>query len=198
MNYSFEYIDIILLAMIVGFIFMRLRGILGRRTGHEKSLKGRINKKILEKNFSEKISKNNIQEFNDDAKEQFIKGAKIAYELIINSFSKGDAEKLKPLVDKNIFKEFSDAIKDRKDKNLISETTFIGFKSAKIKNIVDNNNIYNVTISFISEIITCVKDKNNKIISGNPDKIKLVTDTWKFSKMKKSLNPNWLLIETKS
>ena len=107
-------------------------------------------------------------------------------------------DKLKPLVDKNIFNEFSNAIKDRKNKNLISETTFIGFKSAKIKNVDDDSNIYNVTIDFISEIITCVKDKNNKVISGDPDKIKIVSDTWKFSKMKKSSNPNWLLIETKA
>ena len=177
---------------------MRLRGILGRRTGNEENLKQRINKELLKKNFTEKISKNNIQEFNEEAKEQFIKGAKIAYELIINSFSKGEMDKLKPLVDKNIFNEFSNAIKDRKNKNLISETTFIGFKSAKIKNVDDDSNIYNVTIDFISEIITCVKDKNNKVISGDPDKIKIVSDTWKFSKMKKSSNPNWLLIETKA
>ena len=176
---------------------MRLRGILGRKTGHEKNFKSRLDVEVLDKNFNEKFAKNNIQEFNDEAKEQFIKGAKAAYEIIINSFSKGDTEKLKPLLDRNIFNEFSNAIKDRKDKKLKSETTFIGFKLAKIKDVDDTNNIYNVTIDFISEIITCVKDKNNQVVSGDPDKIKVVTDTWKFSKMKKSKNPNWLLIETK-
>ena len=197
MNYSFEYIDIILLAMIAGFIFMRLRGILGRRTGHEKNFKNKFNLEAVEKNFNEKFTKNNTQEFNDEAKEQFVKGAKAAYEIIINSFSKGDTERLKPLLGKNIFNEFSNAINDRKNKKFKSETTFIGFKSAKIKDVDDANNIYNVTIDFISEIITCVKDNNNQIVSGDPDKIKVVTDTWKFSKMKKSKNPNWLLIETK-
>mgnify|MGYP001240807939 CR=1 FL=1 len=198
MNYSFEYIDIILLAMIAGFIFMRLRGILGRRTENEESFKENLEKDVLNRNFNKNFLKDNVEEFNEEAKERFVKGAKAAYELIINSFAKGDIKTLKPLVDKNIFNEFSKAINERNEKKLIAETTFIGIKSAKIKDVEDGNNIYNVTIDFISEIITCIKDQNNKVISGDPDKIKIVTDTWKFSKIKKSLNPNWLLIETKA
>ena len=72
----------------------------------------------------------------------------------------------------------------------------IGIKSVKIKDFTDVNSIYNVTVDFISEIITCTKNIDNKVVTGDPDKIKIVTDTWKFSKDKRSNSPNWLLIET--
>ena len=76
--------------------------------------------------------------------------------------------------------------------------TFIGVNSAEIKNHKKNNGFLEVTVDFTSEIISSVKDKNNKIISGDPQKVKKVYDTWKFSKDIRSKNPNWLLIETES
>ena len=195
MNYSFEYIDIILLAMIAGFIFLRLRGILGRRTGNEENFAGQMNEKFTKNpNFVKKNSDN----FDEASKAQFIKGAEAAYEMIITSFSKGDLKKLKSLLDKKIYSEFSLAIKERNNNKIKSETTFIGIKSAKIKEFSEVNNIYNVTVDFISEIITCTKNEENQIIAGNPDKIKIVSDTWKFSKDKRNNNPNWLLVETQS
>ena len=76
--------------------------------------------------------------------------------------------------------------------------TFIGVNSAEIKNHKKNNGFLEVIVDFTSEIISSVKDKNNKIISGDPQKVKKVYDTWKFSKDIRSTNPNWLLIETES
>tara|TARA_B100001013_G_scaffold161931_1_gene96798 strand:+ start:998 stop:1579 length:582 start_codon:yes stop_codon:yes gene_type:complete len=193
MNYSFEYIDIILLAMIAGFIFLRLRGILGRRTDNKESFNNQFD--FVDK---EKKSKFKTEQFDDAAKEKFIVGAKAAYEMIITAFAKGDVKQLKILLNKNVYNEFLKAIEDRKLKKLKSETTFIGIKSVKIKDFTDVNSIYNVTVDFISEIITCTKNIDNKVVAGDPDKIKIVTDTWKFSKDKRSNNPNWLLIETQS
>ena len=193
MNYSFEYIDIILLAMIAGFIFLRLRGILGRRTDNKESFNNQFD--FVDK---EKKSKFKTEQFDDAAKEKFIVGAKAAYEMIITAFAKGDVKQLKILLNKNIYNEFLKAIEDRKLKKLKSETTFIGIKSVKIKDFTDVNSIYNVTVDFISEIITCTKNIDNKVVAGDPEKIKIVTDTWKFSKDKRSNNPNWLLIETQS
>ena len=193
MNYSFEYIDIILLAMIAGFIFLRLRGILGRRTDNKESFNNQFD--FVDK---EKKSKFKTEQFDDVAKEKFIVGAKAAYEMIITAFAKGDVKQLKILLNKNIYNEFLKAIEDRKLKKLKSETTFIGIKSVKIKDFTDVNSIYNVTVDFISEIITCTKNIDNKVVAGDPDKIKVVTDTWKFAKDKRSNNPNWLLIETQS
>ena len=195
MNYSFEYIDIILLAMIAGFIFLRLRGILGKKTGHEENVGATFTHDFPKKNEFKNINEDN---FDEKAKANFLKGAKIAYESIIISFASGNIKEIKNLLDKEIINNFGEAIKERKSKGLISETTFIGINSANIKNFSQSNNIFAVTVDFASEIISCVKDKNKKIISGDPEKIKKVHDTWKFCRNIKSANPNWLLIDTQA
>ena len=197
MNSSFEYLDIIILAMIAGFIILRLRGILGRRTGHEKKvLGGLFGKKVTQRNTEKKVVNLSSSKLDDAAKEQFIEGAKAAYEMIITSFAKGDKNALKPLLNKEIYQSFSDEIDHRKKENLKSELTFVGVKSAEIKNFEKKDNIYTFTVNFVSEIITCKKDKNNKVIEGNPDIIKTVNDVWKFSKNMWSSDPNWYLVET--
>ena len=193
MNYSFEYIDIILLAMIAGFIFLRLRGILGKRTGHEEDISSNFSHDFTKK--KEKIIKDGF-DFDEKAKKDFLIGAKIAYENIITGFSSGNLRDVKSLLDKKVLNQFESALKERKEKGVVSETTFIGINSADIKKHEQLNNILEVTVDFVSEIISCVKDKNKKIISGNPDKIKKVYDTWKFSKDIRSSNPNWFLKET--
>ena len=195
MNYSFEYIDIILLAMIAGFIFLRLRGILGKKTGHEENVGATFTHDFPKKNEFKNINEDN---FDEKAKANFLKGAKIAYESIIISFASGNIKEIKNLLDKEIINNFGEAIKERKSKGLISETTFIGINSANIKNFSQSNNIFAVTVDFASEIISCVKDKNKKIISGDPEKIKKVHDTWKFCRNVKSAHPNWLLIDTEA
>ena len=194
MNYSFEYIDIILLAMIAGFIFLRLRGILGRRTGHQENLEAGFSENFKPKNVVDK--KENNQIFDENAKKEFIKGAKIAYESIITSFAKGDLKNISYLLDKKILDDFTDAVQERKKNNNVSETTFIGVNSAEIKEHKDHGSIIEVVVDFESEIISCVKDKDGKIISGDMKKIKKVHDTWKFTKDKNSSNPNWLLVDT--
>ena len=197
MSSSFEYLDIILLAMIAGFIILRLRGILGRRTGHEKKDFGDLfGKKATQSGSEKKVVELSPGKLDDAAKEQFIKGAKAAYEMIITSFAKGDKNALKPLLNKEIYQNFSDEIDHRKKENLKSELTFVGVKSAEIKNFEKKDNNYTFTVNFVSEIITYKKDKNNKVIEGNPDIIKTVNDVWKFSKNMWSSNPNWYLVET--
>ena len=195
MNYSFEYIDIILLAMIAGFIFLRLRGILGKRTNFNEKLsadfKQEFQKETIKKNLEN-------QTFDNSAQLEFLKGAKIAYETIITDFAYGNLKNIKLLLDKKIYVQFNDAIKDRKEKGHTSETTFIGINSAMIKNHQKKNNILEVTVEFVSEIISTLKDKDKKILSGDPDKIKKVYDSWKFSRDLRSLNPNWLLIDTQA
>ena len=197
MSDQFGFIDIILLAMFAGFIILRLRNILGRKTGHQgKPInryfpRGMEVLKDIENN--EAIQSGNIGE---EAKKQFLKGANISYEQIIVSFAKGDKKLLKGLLGKNLFTDFSEIIDDRKKKQLKHETTFIGIKSAKILEFKKIENIYKVTVIFVSEIITCVKDKNDQVIEGNPDVIKTTNDIWKFSKNMWSQNPTWYLVET--
>ena len=194
MNYSFEYIDIILLAMIAGFIFLRLRGILGKRTGFEGKAPGQIQEilKKVDKVASEKVNEN----FDIKAQNEFLKGAKIAYETIITDFSDNDNKIVasKPLLNREIFDQFNKALKERSDRGHHAEITFIGVNSAKIKEHKKIGNMLNVTVDFIAEIITCIKDKDKKIISGHPEKIKKIYDTWVFSRDATSTNPNWQLV----
>ena len=195
MNYSFEYIDIILLAMIAGFIFLRLRGILGRKTGYEDDITSNFQKDLEVKKKESKVESNT---FDEKEKIEFIKGAKVAYESIITNFASGNLKEIQYLLNKKIFEEFEEALKERKKNNLLSETTFVGINSADIKDHAQNNNILEVTVSFVSEIISCVRDKDKKIVSGDPEKIKKVSDTWTFSRDLKSSSPNWQLIETQA
>ena len=196
MSNNFGFIDIILLAMIAGFIILRLRNILGKKTGHE----GKVTSIFDEKNYNQfkpqvknkPVIKDNLE---DSEKEQFLKGAEIAYESILTSFAKGEKEKLKKLLTKEIFENFAQAIDHRNRENIKSELTFIGFKESKVEKFEKIKDVFFSTVKIVCEIISVKKDKNEVIIEGDPDKIKTVTDHWKFSKNALSKNPNWYLAE---
>ena len=198
MNYSFEYIDIILLAMIAGFIFLRLRGILGKRTGFEGKAPTQFENVINNVQTEKKIIQK--QNFDEVAQKEFLKGAEIAYETIITDFSDNDNKLIasKPLLSKKIFDQFNQALKDRSKRGHYAEITFIGVNSAKIKEHKKIDKILNVTVDFVAEVITCIKDREKKIISGDSEKIKKIYDTWVFSRDISSKNPNWQLVETLS
>ena len=197
MSNNFGYLDLILLAMIAGFIILRLRNVLGRKTGHE----GKVVSNLSEKKFEEfkktiKLKKQPT-EFDTNQKKQFLKGAEIAYETIINSFAKGDKKSLKDLVTEEMNKNFESAIEERNSKNIKSELTFIGIKSSTIEKFEKTAEALFFTVKFISEIISFKKDKDNNVIEGDPNKIKTVIDRWKFTRKISSMNPNWYLAETK-
>ena len=194
MNYSFEYIDIILLAMIAGFIFLRLRGILGKRTGFEGKAPTQFDK-ILKEAVVKQTPKQAVI-FDEEAQKEFLKGARIAYETIITDFSDNDNKitTSKPLLNNDIYNQFNEALKERNSRGHFAEITFIGINSAEIKEHKKVDKILNVTVNFIAEVITCIKDKNQKIISGDPKKIKKIYDTWVFSRDTTSQNPNWQLV----
>ena len=196
MNNSFEYIDIILLAMIAGFIFLRLRGILGKRTGFEGKPSSQFEKVI--NNVQIKKATVQKEDFGKSAQQEFLKGAEIAYETIITDFSDNDNKLIasRPLLSKKIFDQFYEALKERDKRGHFADITFIGVNSAKIKEHKKIDKILNVTVEFVAEVITCIKDKENKIISGDPEKIKKIYDTWVFSRDTTSVNPNWQLVNT--
>ena len=198
MSNNFGYLDLILLAMIAGFIILRLRNVLVRKTGHE----GKVVSNLSEKKFEEfkktiKLKKQPT-EFDTNQKKQFLKGAEIAYETIINSFAKGDKKSLKDLVTEKMNKNFESAIEERNSKNIKSELTFIGIKSSTIEKFEKTAEALFFTVKFISEIISFKKDKDNNVIEGDPNKIKTVIDRWKFTRKISSMNPNWYLAETKT
>ena len=181
--------------MIAGFIFLRLRGILGKRTGYEGKSPAQF-QEVLKK-IKVDQNKKSTDKFDDEAKKEFIKGAKIAYETIITDFSDKDNKitNAKPLLNKEIFNQFDEALKERAKRGHFAEITFIGVNKAEIKEYKKIGSILNVTVNFIAEVITCVRDKEKKIVSGDPEKIKKIYDTWVFSRDTTSVNPNWQLID---
>ena len=196
MSNSFGYIDIILLGMIAGFIILRLRSILGRKTGHE----SKIYPSFAEEKFSMpqkdiKPVKQNLEVLEGKDKKEFLKGAEIAYESILTSFANGDLIKLKALLSPNMFSNFSDAIKVRNKQNIKSEFTFVGVKESSVEKYEKVKDNLFATVKFVAEVISVKRDKDNKIIEGNPDKIKYVTDSWKFTRNINNKSPNWHLFE---
>jgi predicted lipid-binding transport protein (Tim44 family) len=196
MNNSFGYLDIILLGMIAGFIILRLRSILGRKTGHE----SKVYPNFAEKKFSipkkeaEPVTQN-LDVLEGKEKKEFLKGAEIAYESILTSFANGDLIKLKALLSPNMFSNFSDAIKARNKDNIKSEFTFVGVKESSVEKYEKIKDNLFATVKFAAEVISVKRDKDSKIIEGNPDKIKFVSDSWKFTKNINNKSPNWYLSE---
>ena len=196
MSNNFGYLDIILLGMIAGFIILRLRSILGRKTGHEP----KIYQNFTEKKFNvptndNKNLKQNLDILEGEEKKEFLKGAEIAYETILTSFAKGDVKKLTDLLTPDMADNFKEAIKTRDKEKIKSEFTFIGMKESKVEHYEKIRNELFASVKFVSEVISVKKDKDNKIIEGNPDRIKQVTDYWKFSKNILKKGPNWYLSE---
>ena len=197
MSNNFGYLDIILLGMIAGFIILRLRSILGRKTGHD----SKVYPGFSEKKFSmpqqedTKPAKKNLEILEGKDKKEFLRGAEIAYESILTSFATGDLIKLKALLSPNMFSNFSEAIKVRNKENIKSEFTFIGVKESSVEKYEKIKDNLFATVKFVAEVISVKKDKDDKIIEGNPDKIKFVTDSWKFTKNINNKSPNWYLAE---
>ena len=196
MSNSFGYIDIILLGMIAGFIILRLRSILGRKTGHE----SKVYPAFAEKKFNipkseTKPVKQNFEILEGNEKKQFLQGAELAYESILTSFANGDLKKLKNLLTSNMNNNFSAAIEVRNKEKIKSEFTFIGMKESSVEKYEKIKDDVFATVKFVAEVISVKKDKDNKTIEGNPDKIKFVTDIWKFTRNIQNKNPNWYLSE---
>ena len=196
MNNSFGYIDIILLGMIAGFIILRLRSILGRKTGHEsKVYPGFAEKEFNMPKKEVKPANKNLETLEGKDKKEFLRGAEIAYESILTSFANGDLIKLENLLSSNMFSNFSEAIKLRNKEGIKSDFTFIGVKESSVEKYEKIKDNLFATVKFVAEVISVKKDSENKVIEGNPDKIKFVTDSWKFTRNIKQKDLNWHLSE---
>ena len=196
MSNNFGYIDIILLGMIAGFIILRLRNILGRKTGHEpKIYSGFAERKFNVPNNNVKNFKENHDVLEGKEKKEFLQGAEIAYETILTSFANGDNKKLRSLLTSDMAANFEQAIQARNKENIKSEFTFVGVKESSLEKYERIKNELFASVKFVSEVISVKKDKDDKIIEGSPDKIKQVIDYWKFTRNILKKGPNWYLSE---
>ena len=215
-------LQIFILAAVAIFLFWRLRAVLGSRDGFEKTLKDIKepsdvvrNPKIIDEtkndnpdddifDYVEEDSKNaevfkKMKEFDSDfSVNKFVSGAKMAYEMILMAFERGDTEKLRTLLEKKVFTSFKSVIDKRKKDGFVVDAKFIGMRDIRIidASFSQKTKIADVTLSFKSEITTVVKDSKGVIIEGHPDEIKKQKDTWIFSKNLSEKSPMWLLKST--
>lgn len=128
----------------------------------------------------------------------FAQGARAAYEMIVTSFSRGDRAALKNLLSKDVFEGFAAAISDRETKKHVAETTFVSIDEAKITDAELKDRQAQVTVRFVSKIISVTRDAAGAVVDGAGDKIVEVTDVWTFARDVRARDPNWLLIATEA
>ena len=215
-------LQIFILAAVAIFLFWRLRAVLGSRDGFEKTIKEikessdvASSPKVIDeaKNYSpdddifdyvEENSKSaevfkKMKEFDSEfSVNKFVSGAKMAYEIILMAFERGDTEKLKTLLEKKVLTSFKSVIDKRKKEGFIVDAKFIGMRDIRIidASFSQKTKIADVTLSFKSEITTVVKDSKGSVIEGHPDEIKKQKDTWVFTKNLSDKSPIWFLKST--
>ena len=202
MSEAFQYIDILILAIIAGIVLLRLRSVLGRRTGHEKTDKTSYNYETPQTSKEEKVipiepkTSSSAREdgwFNND---DFLRGAANAYETIVTNFENGNKDALKPLLSDDVLNSFSTVIDERNSKNETVEFNFIGIEKSEIVHKDLKKNPMEVTVRFISEMITCIKNNKDEVISGSLNQVQKITDVWTFEKIKDKKSSNWMLTAT--
>jgi predicted lipid-binding transport protein (Tim44 family) len=202
MDNAFQYMDIIFLAIIAGLVLLRLRSVLGKRTGSEKKdpnqfsydqpIKQSPTAKDKVINIKDKIT-HKSEWFNSD---DFLEGANAAYETIVTNFENGNLKTLKPLLDQEVLKSFTTVVDQRKQDQQNVEFSFIGIDSSEIIYKDLNSVPMEVTVRFVSEMITCIKNTKDEVISGSLNQVQKITDVWTFTKDKKIKSNNWLLVAT--
>ena len=223
---NFFSADLIFIIMVAAFLILRLRSVLGKRTGNEKKGqnsftfdvksvgKDLTDKKIIEKSKEENSfvkessniksgeAKTNFEKIYELDKtfstKEFLKGAQKAFETIVMNYSKGNLKKIKNLLDQNTLKTFSNAVNQRTKKKQVLDHTLISFKSAEIKKISFRETIANIIVQFVTEQVNLLKNEKGKVIEGNNDYIEKHVDNWTFSKDLKSSDPNWKLVFTET
>ena len=219
MGDGFQFLDILLLGAIAGFIALRLRAVLGQRTGHEqkrrrppfaggedaadKAESADDNVISLPRRDSaapapvedEKIARIRAVDPGFNAAE-FVDGAKAAYEMVVTAFAAGDKDTLRPLLSREVFADFAGAIDDRASRGETMQTTLVGLRRVEITDTQVNNRIAEVTITFESELMTVTKDAKGHTIGGHGNAVEQVTDIWTFARDTRSRDPNWTLIAT--
>ncbi len=232
MRNVFDIYTIIFLALAV-FIFLRLRSVLGQRTGRERppfdpysrdaarpapekvialpnrapdaaakpaetvAAPGERWKGVAESGTPVANGLDAIAgadpEF--DGK-HFVTGARAAYEMIVTAFAEGDRRTLKNLLSRDVYEGFEAAITEREKAGHKAETRFVSIDSADITHAELKNGSAQVTVKFVSQLVSVTRDKSGNVVEGNPDRVTDVTDVWTFARDLSSRDPNWKLVAT--
>lgn len=232
-----DFTTLLTLAIAV-FIFLRLRSVLGKRTGHQrppfdpeelknnrsaKDLPGNDNIVTLPKRggkgasaaaedaggaaidaiakpgskLNEQLKKLTASDPTFEP-EEFLAGARLAYEMIVTAFADGDRKTLKNLLSREVYDGFSGAITDRESRGEEIRSTFVGIDDASIKSAEVISNDERITIRFVSQIISATFDSAGEVVDGDQEQIAEVIDIWTFARDVRSKDPNWKLVATES
>jgi len=219
MGSSFSIIEIIVYAMVAGFLILKLRSVLGRRTGHEKQQPDPFSAPAEAANESERdnvialADRSAVDEAEIDERDpltaslmrikladpdfddkEFAAGARGAFEMIVQAYAAGDVDTLKALVSGPLYGGFVQAIEEREQANETQETTIVTFRSSEITEAELDGNEARVTVEFVTEQVKATRDAAGKVVDGDPDKIEVLTDIWTFERDVRASDPNWELV----
>jgi predicted lipid-binding transport protein (Tim44 family) len=203
------------------FIFLHLRRVLGRRTGHERPPPDAVARQgqTADDNVVQLTDRGEAEGDLDPALENspaaaglhaikdadrsfdpmgFLSGARAAYEMIVTAFADGDSKTLRPLLSDEVYGNFVGAIEDRESREETLDRTLVGIKAADFVEARLSGRVAEVTIKFVSEVLNVTRDKAGRVVDGDSKAVREVTDVWTFSRNTRSSNPNWTLVETRS
>ena len=217
---SSAVIQLLVLAGIALFLILRLKNVLGTREGFEKpqakvssSARKRGDFAVIEGGPDRDIT-DHVAEESDSAKAlmamkaaepsfnvgEFLSGARGAYEMILMAFEKGDMEQIRPFLAEDVFETFADVVKDREEQGLKIDANFVGVREITLTSATfdEESREGEITVRFVGELTSVVKGKDGQVIEGNPNEIKRQKDVWTFARDIRSVDPAWMLIETRA
>lgn len=130
--------------------------------------------------------------------EHFLAGARVAYEMVVTAFAQGDRETLKNLLASDVYDGFVSAITEREGRGETAELTFVGIEESKITDAGLDGRSARVSVRFVAELINCTRDKENRVIEGDPTDVQTIRDAWTFARDLSSRDPNWKLVATEA
>ena len=128
----------------------------------------------------------------------FLDGAKLAYEMIVSSFARGDQKTLRDLLSRTVFEGFSNAIEERAERGETMESTFVGIDAADLVDATLKGRDAQVTVKFRSQLISATTDSEGEVVDGDPKQVREVVDIWTFERDTSSRDPNWRLVATEA
>jgi predicted lipid-binding transport protein (Tim44 family) len=229
MDGGFQFLDIILIALIAAFFILRLRNVLGRREGHrgppdlptpgkpdaeqdkvvplpsrrpqqEDAVEGEpldVEPAAADGPLAAGLTQIRIADraFNT---EEFMSGSRIAFEIIVTAFAAGDVGTLKRFLSPEVYNNFAQTIREREQSGEVQETTVVSLREAELVEAYMAGRTAHLTVKFVSEQITCMRNESGDVVDGDPEKVNEVTDFWTFARDTRSTDPNWTLVATGS
>lgn len=224
MNSGFQLFDIILFAMIAAFLVLRLRSVLGRRTGNERPRRPASSDARMRRTAtmarSSRCRRADRPPVDVPAPQEtlpispeagiaqiraadrgfdpdiFVEGAKSAFEMIVGAFAQGDIHTLRPLLNDSVYTQFSDAIRERETQKQTLETTIVAMKAVDLHEAHMEGPMAFVTVRFVSDQINVVRNAAGAVVDGEPGQTVELIDLWTFARDTRSGDPNWLLVTT--